>query len=171
MWVRLIFPVLLAGLLMGCSPEYNWRTVSVAGGAVSTVLPGKPVTRSRTLDFAGHKITLTFLLAQVDDTLFAVGYAPLPQALRQDDALRAEMGRQVMASFYQGLRLPVPAPAKLPVFGKPFSLQSPGKNKPTRLRASVWVTGQALVEAMVTSDARSFPDRQADQFLSSTKVP
>src|SRR3546814_2543876 len=67
------------------------------------------------------------MLAQVNDGLFAVGYAPLPESLRKNEALRAEMGRQVMESFYQGLHLPVPG--ELPEFGKPFSLQSPGKNK------------------------------------------
>src|SRR3546814_5483330 len=60
MWIRFFLPLVFAGLLAGCSPSYNWRTVALAGGAVSTVLPGKPVTRARTLDFAGHNITLTF---------------------------------------------------------------------------------------------------------------
>src|SRR3546814_16827392 len=91
MWIRFFLPLVFAGLLAGCSPSYNWRTVALAGGAVSTVLPGKPVTRARTLDFAGHNITLTFMLAQVNDGLFAVGYAPLPESLRQNEALRAEM--------------------------------------------------------------------------------
>src|SRR3546814_16703534 len=108
MWIRFFLPLVFAGLRVGCSPSYNWRTVALAGGAVSTVLPGKPVTRARTLDFAGHNITLTFMLAQVNDGLFAVGYAPLPEPLRQNEALRDELGRPVLGSFYQGLHLPGP---------------------------------------------------------------
>jgi hypothetical protein len=168
MWMRCVVPLLFSALLMGCSPSYNWRTVSMAGGVVETALPDKPVTKSRTLKFKGHDITLTFMLAQVQNALFAVGYAPIPAELRKDDALRTELGQQVMASFYQGLHLPVPG--RLPAFGTPFALQSPGKKKPVRVQATVWVTGQALVEAMVMSDAADFPTKPAQQFLSSTKV-
>lgn len=168
MWMRLVVPLLLSGLLAGCSPSYNWRTVSMAGGVVQTVLPDKPIVKSRTLKFEGHDITLTFMLTQVKNTLFAVGYAPIPAALRHDVALRTELGQQVMASFYQGLRLA--EPSRFPAFGAPFSLQSPGKKAPVRLQATVWVTEHALVEAMVTSDAADFPTEPAHRFLSSTKV-
>lgn len=168
MWVRLVLSLALSALLAGCSPDYNWRTVSMAGGEVSSILADKPITRSRTLEFAGHNVTLTFLLAEVNGTLFAVGYAPLPESLRGNETLRAEMGRQVIESFYHGLG--VSLPQTLPVFGKPFSLQSPGTGKSTKLRATVWVTQQALVEAMVTGDASRFPAHEATQFLDSTKV-
>jgi hypothetical protein len=168
MWGRLLVSLVLSALLAGCSPDYNWRTVSLAGGAVSSILPDKPITKSRTLEFAGHNITLTFLLAEVDGTLFAVGYAPLPDSLRADAALRAEMGRQVIESFYQGLKLP--APPTLPGFGQPFALKGPDTGRPTALHATVWMTPQALVEAMVTGDAAKFPAHEARQFLDSTKV-
>lgn len=168
MWGRLLLALALSVPLAGCSPDYNWRTVSLAGGEVSSILPDKPITKSRTLDFAGHNVTLTFLLAEVNGTLFAVGVAPLPDALRADAALRTEMGRQVIESFYRGLRLPVPK--VLPGFGESFALKGPDTNKQTELHATVWVTPQALVEAMVTADAARFPAQEATRFLDSTKV-
>lgn len=170
MWGKWVLSLVLLALLTACSPRYDWRPVSLAGGAVTSALPDKPVARSRTLDFAGHNVTLTFLLAEVHGALFAVGYAPLPASLQHDEALRTEMGRQVIESFYHGLN--VARPQTLPAFGKPFWLQgtSAGASKPTALRAVVWVTPRALVEAMVTADAAAFPDHEAARFLDSTTL-
>lgn len=161
--------VLMLGMLLGCSPEYNWREVAVAGGMVRATFPGKPETAQRTLSFSGHDIQFTLTAATVNGAVFAVGYAPLPEALKNSEADRVLMGRTVIASFYQNLG--VDAPAELPAFGKPFDIAGHNAaNEAVRLRAMTWILPHALVEGMVTARSEGFPDSQAKEFLAALAV-
>lgn len=161
--------ILMMGLLLGCSPEYNWRQVAVAGGMVRAVFPDKPETAKRVLNFAGSDIEFSLTAATVKGAVFAVGYAPLPEALRGDEAARVNMGRTVIASFYQNLGLE--APSELPAFGESFDITGRDKgNGATHLRAMAWVLPHALVEGIVTARSDEFPDAQATEFLNALEV-
>ena len=150
-------------LLAGCSPDYNWRTVAVADGMVKAIFPDKPRTQERTLDFSGHKVQFTLTAATVDDAVFAVGYAALPETLRTDEAARNEMGRAVIRSFYQNLGLAVPE--NLPAFGTRFDLEGQSPKGPVKLQVKTWMLPHALVEGIVTAPATSFPEQQANEFF------
>ncbi|HWK62318.1 MAG TPA: hypothetical protein VNT00_12940 [Eoetvoesiella sp.] len=156
--------ILVLGLLAGCSPEYNWRQVPVAGGMVRATFPDKPETAKRSLNFAGHAVEFTLTAATVNGAVFAVGYAPLPAALADDEAARTKMGQTVMASFYQNLGAEIPA--ELPAFGEAFEIMGKDAGKGAmRLQAMTWVLPHALVEGMVTARADAFPESQAREFL------
>jgi hypothetical protein len=157
------------GLLMGCSPEYNWREVAVSGGAVKAIFPDKPIIRTRKLDFAGQAVPFTFTMAEVDGTLFAIGYAPLPAGPGSGEPARAAMGRELVRSLYQNMHVPVPA--ALPGFGTRFTIQSASGGQAGKLQATIWLTPDALVEGIVTGDSKAFPLSQADEFLRSVVVP
>lgn len=161
--------ILMLGLLLGCSPEYNWREVAVADGMVRAIFPGKPETAKRVLSFAGNDIEFSLTAATVKDAVFAVAYAPLPEALKNDESARVNMGRTVIASFYQNLGLE--APTELPAFGEPFDIagQDTG-NGAMRVRAMAWVLPHALVEGIVTARSDAFPDSQATEFLKGLAV-
>lgn len=167
--MRAGFIVLMLGMLLGCSPEYNWREMAVADGMVRATFPAKPETAQRTLNFSGHDVTFTLTAATVKGAVFAVAYAPLPDALKSSKADRERMGRTVVASFYQNLGLE--APAELPAFGKPFDIAGHnGANEAVRLRATTWVLPHALVEGIVTAPSGEFPDSQAKEFLAALAV-
>ncbi|MFJ2986928.1 hypothetical protein ACIPF8_03610 [Collimonas sp. NPDC087041] len=90
------FPVrsllLCAGavLLLGaCSPKFNWREVRGKDASYSVLLPAKPSTFARQIDLDGTQVTMTMTAAKVDDTVFAVGSASLPDAAKAQAALSA----------------------------------------------------------------------------------
>lgn len=167
--VRAGMLILMLGLLLGCSPEYNWRELAVADGMVRAIFPDKPETQKRVLNFAGSDIEFSLTAATVKGAVFAVGYAPLPEALKNNESARLNMGRTVVASFYQNLG--VEPPSELPAFGEPFEIagQDTG-NGATRLRAIAWVLPHALVEGIVTARSDAFPDSQATEFLKGLAV-
>ncbi len=161
--IRMVFSLALALLLAGCTPDYNWRQVQVADGAITAFFPDKPRSDSRSLTFDGHALDFTLTSVSVQDTLFAVGYAVLPDALRGDEAARRAFAAAVIASLYQNLgKQP---PETLPAFGKPFVLEGDAPDGKLRMKTVVWLTEHALVEGIVTAKGGAFPEAQADEFL------
>lgn len=168
-FMRMWLVIVALGLLLGCSPEYNWRQMDVAGGMVQALFPDRPDVVRRTLKFAGQDVDFTMTAATVNGAVFAVGYAKLPEALVRDAAGRVRMGQTVVASFYQNLGVDVPD--QLPAFGRPFDITGrPDGKKTMRLRAVTWVLPHALVEGIVTARADEFPESQAKEFLQGLKV-
>ncbi|WP_199748508.1 hypothetical protein [Candidimonas sp. SYP-B2681] len=165
---RIALIVLLSGLLLACTPSYNWREISVAGGAVHAFFPDRPITQERPLNFSGHEIRFGLTTASVDDVVFAVAYAPLPEALRSDPAKAQEFVSAVVTSLYRNVGATVPA--KLPESGEAFAIDGRSGQSDIRMRARVWLTSHALVEAIVTADQATFPQAEADEFLSGIQV-
>lgn len=163
MLLRAGLALIFLTLLTGCSPDYNWRKVSVADGMVTAILPDKPTVQERTLNFSGHDVSFSLTAAMVNGATFAIGYAPLPQALQADDAERTKMGLAVIRSFYQNLGVAVPA--ELPAFGQRFRIQGQSQTGPVTLQAETWLLPHALVEGIVTAPTASFPESQATEFF------
>ncbi|NYT63307.1 hypothetical protein H0A66_13385 [Alcaligenaceae bacterium] len=166
--IRIGLIILLSSLMLACTPSYNWREVTVADGAAKAFFPDKPVTQTRPLNYSGHQLSFSMTTASVDDTLFAVGYAPLPEALRQTPEMAREFALSVMAELYQNLGLP--PPAQLPELGTPVVIEGRSPQGPIRMRVAVWLTSYALIEGIVMADQASFPEPQADEFLRGLQV-
>jgi len=161
---RVLAVTLLMALMAGCSPEYNWREVSVGDEVGLVMFPDKPRTQTRTLDFSGHEVTFNLTTARVGDTIYAVGHAPWPIPISSDAALRESMGQSVIATLYRNLGVEVPA--ELPAFGQLFEL-SGGHGHGMLLQAQVWLSTTGLVEGLVMGPADDFPRESAEQFLDS----
>lgn len=161
--IRIGLILCVAGMLAACSPDYNWRRVAVGGGAVQAIFPDKPQTHERSLNFSGHDISFGLTSANVDGASFTVAYAPLPEGLRGDAGAGKELVGAVMRSLYHSLG--AGEPAQLPELGKPFVIDAQPPQKPLRLRATVWLTDQALVEGLVMAEQGKFPAEQADEFF------
>lgn len=156
-------------LLAACSPDYNWREVTLADGLVVAIFPDKPREQTKTLPFAGHDIAFTLTGTVLDDTVFAVGYAPLPPEVGQNAEQRALMYQQIVQSFYANFgQTP---PAVLPEPGTRFSIEGKGPKGPLRLEGVVWMHPGSVTEGLVTAPAGSFPQAQADEFLRAIKAP
>src|SRR5690606_27568851 len=140
---------LLSIFLAACSPDYNWRQVSVGDGVATAFFPDKPVTQERTLSFLGHDVVFSLTSATVGDALFAVAHAPLPEALRADASMRQAFAKAVIGSLYRNLGVQAPEP--LPAFGTPFMIQGKGPQGPMQVQARVWLTDHTLIEGLVTA--------------------
>lgn len=163
-FIRKAAVVLVALLLAGCSPEYNWREVAVGGDVGLVLFPDKPRTQTKSLDFAGHEVQFSLTTAEIGKTIFAVGQAPWPESMADDEATRQELGRAVIASLYRNLGADMPA--EPPEFGQRFEASA----KPSggmMLQAQVWVSDTGLVEGIVMGPAGSFPRDSAAEFLAS----
>lgn len=166
--LRLALIAFLAALLMGCSPEYNWREVSVGQGAVKAFFPDQPATRQRDLNFSGHALQFGLTSVEVNDAVFAVAYVPFPPSMKDDPAVQSSLMSSIVGSLYGNLGVAVPA--VLPESGHRFVIEGKSPQGSVRLEAIVWQTPHALVEAIVTADPQSFPGPQAQEFLRGLQV-
>lgn len=160
---RLLRGVVVLGLfavLAGCSPRYDWRMVTVGDGRVRAMLPDSPRTAERELEFEGHMITFVLTSASVDNVLFTVGYAALPEALRENE--RQRLLRQTQQSLYQNLG--VDPPATLPAAGERFFVTGEGSGTPLRLEGMIWTTADALIEGFVIGAADALPPDEMNEF-------
>lgn len=84
-----LLPVCAVLLLGACSPKFNWREVRSKDAPYSVLLPAKPSTFSRPIDLDGLPLKMTMTAAKVDDAVFAVGSATVPDAAKAQAALIA----------------------------------------------------------------------------------
>jgi hypothetical protein len=85
----ILVPLLAAGLLAACSPQYNWRDYSSQDAPFRVMFPDKPATHTRAIDLDGMTVNMTMTAVQVDGTMYAVGSAEAPDAARAQAALGA----------------------------------------------------------------------------------
>lgn len=169
MALRALVVVAFAGLLAGCSPDYNWREVTLADGLVMAAFPDKPRVQKKTLPFEGHALEFSLTGTVLNDAVFAVGHAPLPPAIGQDADLRERLYQQTLLSFYGNFGIQPPNP--LPRPGQQFDIAGQGPGGPLRLQGVVWVHASSITEALVTAPADRFPTEPATQFLNAVKAP
>lgn len=91
----LIFGVLLAA----CSPELNWRDVTV--GTLTTMLPCKPDTAQREVHLAGLRAPLTMAGCKAGGALFAVSSLPLDDSKRAENYVAAWRAQTLERMHYQ----------------------------------------------------------------------
>lgn len=167
--MRTICLLVVSIMLAACSPDYNWRAATLGAGEVVAFFPQKPLTQQRNLDYQGQQIAFSLTTASVGRAVFAVGYAPLPESIRNDASLREGLFASTLGSLYGNLG--AKPPTVLPAQGEHFEVRGKAANGEARLRATVWLTPDALVEGLVSADAADFPDAQADQFFQSLSLP
>lgn len=166
--LRRVLLLAAMAVLAGCSPEYNWRQVSVADGMAQVLMPAKPQSRQEAVPLGGYSVDFTLTTSTVGDATFAVGYAALPPDLISDPDAKSQLSRAIVGSFYQNLN--VPPPADLPALDQVFDIQGNPGGTPLRLKAKILWTGKALLEGMVVASTDSFPEQQADEFLATVKA-
>lgn len=162
-WMPYVVALVSCFVMAGCSPRYDWRTVSLGDGRVRAILPDKPRTTERDFEFEGHAITFALTSASVDGVLFTVGYAELPPSLQSDASARERLVRQTQASLYQNLG--VAAPAMLPAQGARFVVTGQGQDEPLRLEGLIWATDTVLIEGIVIGAVQGWPENQVNEFL------
>lgn len=160
--------VLWVLVLSGCSPQFDWRVVSVGDGVVTGVLPDRPRTESRQVEIGGQTIELSMTMAEAGDVLFALGHAPLPDELLVDRAAARVLGNSLIASFYRNLNLAPPDP--LPALGERFVVEGAGPDGPMRIEAVVGLGRNAMIEAVVMATQQAFARAPVQDFWSGLKM-
>ena len=85
--VKFLLVLLSLLALAGCTPEYNWRELSVADDRAVVLFPSRVQTEQRTIRVEGVELVFSLTSAAVDQSVFSVGYAPLSPTL---DAAQTE---------------------------------------------------------------------------------
>lgn len=83
--------VVAGAALAACTPELDWRELSVPEGRFAVLLPGKPRHESRALNTAAGALTMTMYSFSLKQGTMGVAYTDYPAA-----ALAAEHGRAQM---------------------------------------------------------------------------
>jgi hypothetical protein len=149
--------------LVACSPEYNWREIEFSGPGVRAIFPDKPKVDEKRFVFQGETLVLSMTGTTVNNTIFAVGHAPLGVGFQGSEASRQALYEVVIASFYGNFNQATPDP--LPAPGTLFVVKDDAANGDVQLSAKVWVTPDYLLEAIVVAPQNHFPENEAKEFF------
>lgn len=161
----LLLPLLAACALAACSPEFNWRDYSSPTAPYRVMFPGKPDSHTRSVDLDGVKVDMTMTATEVNEVMYAVGSAELPDAARTPAALAA-----MQTAMLRNIGAAPPSPATAP--GGPIDIDASGlrNGTPMRLVAHFEARGNRVYQVIVLGKSSSIPAEQAKQFMSSFKL-
>lgn len=160
----LLLPLpLLAMLLVGCTPTWNWREVRGTPIAFTVLLPAKPSTHARKVNLDGTEVTMTMTAAEVEGTTFAVGTAELPAASQTEKALQAM--KTALVRNINGTIKKESAYAAGDAHG--IQLEAEGKGRHLALR--LVARDRFVYQVLVAGRADAVNQESTDTFLSSFK--
>jgi hypothetical protein len=163
---------LLAALLVGCSPHFNWREFTSKDASWQATFPDKPATVSRDIDLDGTKTTMTMTAAEVGDILFAVGQANVGDAAAANAGLAAmqtalvrNIGGSVThsanasASNNTGTRIT-----------RDVDATGSRNGQPIRMQAHFEARGRTLYQVVVVGPVKALKPELTEQFIGSFKA-
>ncbi|NYE25488.1 hypothetical protein [Pigmentiphaga litoralis] len=167
--------------LTACSPKYDWREMPAADSAVKVTYPARPQSDTRDVNVAGYTLPLTFTIAQVDASVFAVGHAKLPDAVLNDPAEMAKVAdafEEVLRANLRGTlrqRREVTLKQSAADTRKLFravevEVHGAVANSPSWLLGRVYVLGNSLIEIVALGPEAELTPDVARQFVESVKA-
>ena len=158
------FLLVLFGLLwlVGCTPEYNWRELTVADDRAVVTFPSRVQTEQRTIRVDGIELVFSLTSAAVDQSVFSVGYAPLNSAL--DPAQTARLVHAFATALAARVGQPL-APQALN--GDEFELESVVAGQASRLLGRVVTHRGMLIQVVVSGPKKSLSKENANEFMRS----
>lgn len=154
--------------LSACSPRFDWREVHGVRVPFSVLLPAKPTSSSRQVDLAGMPVTMTMTAADVDDVVFAVGSAELPDAaaaVRALEAMKAGLARNVGGTIRRESVSSGGTVIDLEAAGTPGN----GDEQPRLLIARLIAVDQRVYQLAVAGKEKAVSREAAGTFLASFK--
>lgn len=149
-------------LLLGCTPEFNWRELSMADDRVTLAFPAKVLTEQRQLQIDDHKLLFSLSAASVGSAVFAVGYAPLPQGLNAAQEL--SLKRALLGSLFSPSGQEV---SQVALEGRVFELDTVVAKQPSLLVARVFIHRGMLIQVVASGPRNALPREQALEFMQS----
>ena len=160
--VKLLLVLLSVLWLAGCTPDYNWRELSVADDRAVVMFPSRVKTEQRTLQVEGMDLVFSLTSAAVDQAVFSVGYAPL------DPKLEPAQIERLVKAFATALAARVgQPPAAQAVAGEVFQFESVVAGQPSRLMGRVLTHRGMLIQVVVSGPKKSLSVENATEFMRS----
>ncbi len=163
MIIRRIAAVLAAFLtLAACSPEFNWRKVQLEQTGLSAMLPSKPTTSHRLLDFEQYKLDFYLTTATAGGQSYTVGHVILPEQLQKDEAARQRLYEALHESLRQKFipdgQVSEHSDVQLPEPGQIFFMTRDVGGVALRLEGMIRIEPGWLVQGFVMTDSGKAPD-------------
>lgn len=160
--VRVLFFSLSLLVLTACTPDFNWRELSVADDRVMLAFPSKVQTEKRPVQLADITLEFSLTAASVGPAVFAIGYAALPK----DTTVTTEKAliKALLTSLYGQHSQTMTQEA---LEGKVFELETVVVKQPSWLMARVFVHRGMLIQVVVSGPKKSLPREQALEFMRS----
>jgi hypothetical protein len=161
---RVKFLLVLFGFLWlaGCTPDYNWRELTVADDRAVVAFPARVQTEQRTLRVDGIELVFSLTSAAVEQSVFSVGYAPLSPEL---DAAQTE---RLVRTFATALAARVGQPlAPQALSGDMFEIESVVGGQAARLMGRVLIHRGVLLQVVVSGPQKSLSKEHATEFMRS----
>ena len=160
--VKLLLVLLSVLWLAGCTPDYNWRELSVADDRAVVMFPSRVKTEQRTLQVEGMDLVFSLTSAAVDQAVFSVGYAP------PDPKLEPAQIERLVKAFATALAARVgQPPAAQAVAGEVFQFESVVAGQPSRLMGRVLTHRGMLIQVVVSGPKKSLSVENATEFMRS----
>jgi hypothetical protein len=160
---------------MGCSPTYNWRTITDNTDGYTIDLPAKPTLDERPIDIAGSAMPMHMRAAHVRGAVFAVGTIVLPSddpRLQRTvlDYLRTGLARNVGAvADARSVQVPLTGGGQVPALEIAVSGTAGAKHERKVIRAWLVARGSHVYQATIAADEPPLSE-QSDPFFESFKV-
>lgn len=168
--------VLAAFALSACSPTYNWRDYTSPDAPYRVLFPAKPASFTRPVDLGNMKVDMTMTAAEVENTIFAVGTAKVPdpqQAPAALEAMEAAMVKNINGAVtskkYASTAV---ASGNTTTQSTSVELDANGNvnGAPMRLIGHFEARDKRVYQVIVMGKTKSVNQEQAEQFLSSFKL-
>lgn len=153
---------LILTLLLGCTPDFNWRELSVADDRAVLAFPAKVQTEQRQIQVDGLNLAFSLTAASVGPAVFAVGYAPLPADLSASAG--QSLVRALLSSLYAKSGQEVTEAA---LEGQIFEIETVVAKQPSLLMAKVLLHRGMLIQVVVSGPKQALPREQALEFMRS----
>lgn len=168
-------------VLAACSPNYDWRDMPAANGAIQVQFPARPLLEEREVQVDGVPLVLQYQIATVDASVFAVGAAVLPAELAADSSAARVLAEGMEASLSQNLNSPimnkqgfalaVPAQSTRPFrYGSSFELHGGSSPAPAWMLARVFILGDQLIQVIALGSEGVLTRELAETFVHSIRA-
>ncbi|MRW87274.1 hypothetical protein GJ698_24700 [Pseudoduganella sp. FT26W] len=152
--------LLLAALLAGCSPKYDWRDYRSPDAPYAVLFPGKPATQTRAIKLDQLAVSMTMAATEIDGVVFAIGSAQLADAAQAADALAAM--QSAMVSNIGGT-----VSSRRTLAGGAVEVEASGGNM--RLSGRFLAQGRQIYQIVVVGPPQKIDAETLETFFSSFK--
>lgn len=167
--------VLAALAMAGCSPAYDWRTVTDSENGYAIDLPAKPLADERPIDIAGTTMRMHVRSAHAAAAVFAVGTVAMPSDDPQVqrtvlDYMRDGLARNVGAKpDTRAVDMPLAGGGRVPALELDVSGPAGATGRHKMIHAWLVARGRHVYQVTIVA-GEAPPKEQSDQFFQSFKL-
>lgn len=169
---KLTLPLVLAALLVACSPKYDWRDYRSSDAPYAVLFPGKPATQTRNINLDGLEVKLTMAAAEVDGVTFAVGSAQLDDASKGPQAalaMKTALVRNINGTVTSDKVTATSSGGKAQTVIE-VDAKGAQNGTPMRLIGRFIAKDTRIYQVIIMGHAKNVVDDQVDTFISSFKL-